>query len=128
MDDRTAVVRSLVEWAEARSAVRAALLVGSRATPHARLDPFSDYDVVLFVRDRGRDDRRLLERTYAGVEPAENWDALFAATELFARAARGVAEALGFTGRGALGRKVEPFLRRIRARASEETGDASRGG
>lgn len=51
MNDRKAVVHSLVEWADAQNAVRAALLVGSQAAATARVDSLSDYDVVLFIRD-----------------------------------------------------------------------------
>jgi aminoglycoside 6-adenylyltransferase len=45
------VIRRLVRWAERRSAVRAVLLTSTRAIPHAAVDAFSDYDVVLVVRD-----------------------------------------------------------------------------
>jgi aminoglycoside 6-adenylyltransferase len=45
------VVRRLVEWAGEHTAVRAMLLTSTRAIPHATVDAFSDYDVVLVVRD-----------------------------------------------------------------------------
>jgi aminoglycoside 6-adenylyltransferase len=46
-----APIRRLREWAEAREDVRALLLTSSRASPHAPIDRFSDYDVILAVRD-----------------------------------------------------------------------------
>ncbi|HZS91078.1 MAG TPA: aminoglycoside 6-adenylyltransferase [Chloroflexota bacterium] len=45
------VVRRLVEWANGKDAVRAMLLTSTRANPHAPVDVFSDYDVVLVVED-----------------------------------------------------------------------------
>ena len=45
------VVERLVRWAEAQDAVRAMLLYSSRANPNAPIDEFSDYDVLLAVRD-----------------------------------------------------------------------------
>jgi aminoglycoside 6-adenylyltransferase len=45
------VVRRLVQWAERRAPVRAMLLTSTRANPNAPVDAFSDYDVVLVVRD-----------------------------------------------------------------------------
>jgi aminoglycoside 6-adenylyltransferase len=45
------VVRRLVQWAESRTEVRAVLLTSTRAIPHAAVDEFSDYDVVLVVED-----------------------------------------------------------------------------
>jgi aminoglycoside 6-adenylyltransferase len=45
------VVRRLVEWANQRDAVCALLLTSTRANPHAPVDIFSDYDVVLVVED-----------------------------------------------------------------------------
>jgi aminoglycoside 6-adenylyltransferase len=45
------VILQLVQWAEARDTVRAMLLTSTRAQPHAHVDVFSDYDVVLVVRD-----------------------------------------------------------------------------
>ncbi len=54
------VIRRLVRWADRQAAVRAMLLTSTRAIPHAAVDAFSDYDVVLvvwdihpFVADRG---------------------------------------------------------------------------
>ena len=54
------VIRRLVRWADRQAAVRAMLLTSTRAIPHAPVDTFSDYDVVLvvwdihpFVADRG---------------------------------------------------------------------------
>ncbi len=38
-------------WAEAEPAVRAAVLIGSRAEPSRELDALSDYDIALFLAD-----------------------------------------------------------------------------
>ena len=45
------VIRQLSAWGQAHEAVRALLLTSTRARPHALLDPFSDYDVIVAVRD-----------------------------------------------------------------------------
>jgi aminoglycoside 6-adenylyltransferase len=45
------VVRRLVQWADQQNLVRAMLLTSTRANPHAPVDIFSDYDVVLVVAD-----------------------------------------------------------------------------
>jgi aminoglycoside 6-adenylyltransferase len=45
------VTDTLVRWAEERPDVQAVLLTSSRTDPDARLDDFSDYDVILVVRD-----------------------------------------------------------------------------
>ena len=45
------VIHQLKQWAEHRASVRAMLLTSSRANPHASVDVFSDYDVVLVVLD-----------------------------------------------------------------------------
>lgn len=45
------VVRRLVQWADQQDLVRAMLLTSTRANPHAPVDIFSDYDVVLVVAD-----------------------------------------------------------------------------
>jgi len=45
------VIESLIQWAEHQPLVRAMLLTSSRAIPHAPGDVFSDYDVILVVRD-----------------------------------------------------------------------------
>ncbi len=45
------VIRRLREWAERRDAVRAMLMTSTRAVPGAPVDIFSDYDIVLVVRD-----------------------------------------------------------------------------
>jgi aminoglycoside 6-adenylyltransferase len=44
-------LEALVRWAEGREDVRAMLLTSTRAVPGARLDAYSDYDVILVVRD-----------------------------------------------------------------------------
>lgn len=41
----------IADWAAGREAVRAVLLVGSRADPDAEVDALSDHDVLLFVRE-----------------------------------------------------------------------------
>ncbi len=48
----------LEEWARSQPGVRAALLIGSRATPAGARDDFSDHDVVLFLEPAARLDRR----------------------------------------------------------------------
>ena len=45
------VIESLIQWAEHQPLVRAMLLTSSRAIPNAPADIFSDYDVILAVRD-----------------------------------------------------------------------------
>ncbi len=45
------VVRRLVEWADGQATVRAMLLTSTRAIPGTKVDAFSDYDVILVVRD-----------------------------------------------------------------------------
>ncbi len=45
------VIRRLIAWAEQQEPVRAMLLTSTRANPHAQVDAFSDYDVVLVVTD-----------------------------------------------------------------------------
>jgi aminoglycoside 6-adenylyltransferase len=45
------VVRRLVAWAERDDAIRALVLTSSRARADGSVDPLSDYDVVIAVRD-----------------------------------------------------------------------------
>ena len=45
------VIRQLIEWGEQKESVSAMLLTSTRAIPNAPVDVFSDYDVVLIVRD-----------------------------------------------------------------------------
>ena len=45
------IIRRLMEWAEERETLRAMLLTSTRTSPNARVDLFSDYDVVLVVTD-----------------------------------------------------------------------------
>jgi aminoglycoside 6-adenylyltransferase len=45
------VLQSLITWSKQQESVRAVLLTSSRTTPNAPLDRFSDYDIVLVVRD-----------------------------------------------------------------------------
>ena len=46
-----ATIERLIRWAEAREEVRALILTSTRAIPHARLDAYSDYDVIAIVHD-----------------------------------------------------------------------------
>lgn len=50
MPPRDATERALVDWAASVDAVRAVLLVGSRAAAAGATDALSDYDVLLFLR------------------------------------------------------------------------------
>ena len=45
------IIRQLMDWAERQETVRAMLLTSTRTSPDARVDLFSDYDVVLVVTD-----------------------------------------------------------------------------
>jgi aminoglycoside 6-adenylyltransferase len=45
------IIRQLIDWAERQEPVRAMLLTSTRTIPHASVDLFSDYDVVLVVTD-----------------------------------------------------------------------------
>ena len=45
------VIQTLVGWGDNHSTVRAMILTSTRAIPTARLDLFSDYDVILVVSD-----------------------------------------------------------------------------
>lgn len=45
------VFHRLIQWGEGTDLIRAMLLTSTRAQPHAALDVFSDYDVVLVVTD-----------------------------------------------------------------------------
>jgi aminoglycoside 6-adenylyltransferase len=45
------VLHRLTQWAEAQASVRAMLLTSSRTSPNAPMDLFSDYDIILVVRD-----------------------------------------------------------------------------
>jgi len=45
------VIDTLIQWADHQPGVRAMLLTSSRAIPNAPADVFSDYDVILAVRD-----------------------------------------------------------------------------
>ena len=45
------IIQRLVEWAENEPSVRAVVLTSSRAIPHAQIDAFSDYDVILALTD-----------------------------------------------------------------------------
>lgn len=45
------IIQMLIDWAQAREDVRAALLTSTRTSPIAKLDRFSDYDVIFAVKD-----------------------------------------------------------------------------
>ncbi len=45
------VIDKLIRWGKRRPAIRAMLLTSSRANPNALVDVFSDYDVILVVKD-----------------------------------------------------------------------------
>ncbi len=45
------IIPTLIEWATARSSIRAVLLTSTRAIPDAPVDALSDYDVILIVQD-----------------------------------------------------------------------------
>src|SRR5512136_3102311 len=45
------LIPMLIQWAAARSSIRAVLLTSTRAIPDAPLDALSDYDVILVVQD-----------------------------------------------------------------------------
>lgn len=57
------VIQQLVHWAERQPLVCAVILTSSRAIPHAQTDAFSDYDVILVLREIKSfyDDRSWLE-------------------------------------------------------------------
>ena len=44
------ILEQLVDWANEQQLIRAVILTSSRAIPHAALDLFSDYDVILVLR------------------------------------------------------------------------------
>lgn len=44
------VIDQLVKWANQQQSIRAVILTSSRAIPHASLDLFSDYDVILVLQ------------------------------------------------------------------------------
>lgn len=58
-----AVIEKLIQWAEQQDSIRAMLLTSTRAIPNASVDIFSDYDVILIVKDIHPffEDRRWLE-------------------------------------------------------------------
>src|SRR5512143_792917 len=49
--DADAVIEQLIRWGESQAQVRAMLLTSTRAVPNAPTDAFSDYDVILALRD-----------------------------------------------------------------------------
>lgn len=51
IQDTDDVLRALLRWAGERDSVRAMLLTSTRAIPGGKVDAYSDYDIVLIVRD-----------------------------------------------------------------------------
>jgi len=51
MQEEEPVIQSLVKWADGQPRVRAMVLTSSRAIPHAPVDVFSDYDVILALTE-----------------------------------------------------------------------------
>lgn len=51
MNGKDPILARVVKWAEAAPSIRAVFLTSSRANPHATVDPFSDYDIILVVAD-----------------------------------------------------------------------------
>jgi len=49
--NQQAVIDRLTQWAEKQPFIRAMLLFSSRASPEASVDIFSDYDILMAVRD-----------------------------------------------------------------------------
>jgi aminoglycoside 6-adenylyltransferase len=49
--DEKPVINKLTDWAKRKPDIRAMLLTSSRANPNATLDEFSDYDVIVVVKD-----------------------------------------------------------------------------
>ena len=45
------ILSKLTQWAEGQTAIQAMLLTISRTNPNAELDEFSDYDIILAVKD-----------------------------------------------------------------------------
>jgi aminoglycoside 6-adenylyltransferase len=51
MNGKVSTAARIVKWAETTPTIRAVLLTSSRANPHAAVDHFSDYDVIVAVTD-----------------------------------------------------------------------------
>ncbi|MBZ0320313.1 MAG: aminoglycoside 6-adenylyltransferase [Anaerolineae bacterium] len=51
MMNEEAVLTRLIEWGSQLESVRAMILTSTRTNPHKKLDPFSDYDVIVVVND-----------------------------------------------------------------------------
>ncbi len=45
------VLQALMAWAAQRDDLRAMIMTSTRAAPQAKVDRFSDYDIILFVKD-----------------------------------------------------------------------------
>ncbi len=91
------------------------------------------WDAPVGPRGRGlprrlsAEDREALEASFAGADPHANWRALFAASDLFSRMARRVAEDLGYDDSAALADKVSEYLRWIRSAVGGGQGQAMAG-
>lgn len=70
------VIYHLINWAEQQDSIRAMLLTSTRAVPNAPRDEYSDYDVVLIVKDVHPffEDRSWLEDF--GVVLVAYWDSI----------------------------------------------------
>lgn len=64
MPNSEKVLDQLVHWANQQELIRAAILTSSRAIPHAPLDLFSDYDVILVLSSI---ESFYVDRTWLGV-------------------------------------------------------------
>jgi aminoglycoside 6-adenylyltransferase len=51
ISDSQTIINKLLDWANRKSDIRAMLLTSSRTNPKAPLDEFSDYDVIVVVKD-----------------------------------------------------------------------------
>ena len=71
------VLNKLIKWAEQRDLIRAMLLTSTRAVPDAPMDQYSDYDIVLIVKDIHPffDERKWLEDF--GEVLVEYWDPIY---------------------------------------------------
>src|SRR5688572_201906 len=58
------MIEQLISWANSQELIRAVILTSSRAIPHASLDLFSDYDVILVSRSI---EPYYVDRTWLGV-------------------------------------------------------------
>jgi hypothetical protein len=95
--DPDKVIDQLKHWAEGQDSVRAMLLTSRRANPNAIVDVFSD-----------------LEKTCAGADINDNWEAFFGTMNVFRNIGMEVAQGLGFNFPDELHQKVMAFVQQIR--------------